>query len=135
MARVAQVSYWSSAPSLSNKAVYPYFGRTYPSDAFAGEVMVQMLTAYKWKNVGVLHVADVFRVREGGVRQLSEVLFAASVPDSYVSRLGSHPDKRQVATDWVDPAACGADFLPRYDLALIDPDAPVYLGALRCETP
>ena len=83
----------------------------------------------------VLHVADVFRTREGGLRQLSEVLFAATVPDSYVPRLGSHPDKRQVATDWVDPAACGADFLPRYDLALIDPDAPVYLGALRCETP
>lgn len=84
---------------------------------------------------GVLHVADVFRLRDGHARQLSEVLFAGTVPESYAPRLGSRPDKRQVATEWVDPLEQGALFLPRYDLALTDPAAPVYLGALSCETP
>lgn len=83
----------------------------------------------------VLHVADVFRTSDGAQRHLAEVLFEATVPDDYTPRLGPRPDKRQVATIWADPADSDARFVPRYDLALRRPDAPVYLGALHSETP
>ena len=83
----------------------------------------------------LLHVADVVRISEEKTRHLSEVLFAASVPDSYSPRLGASPDKRQTDTIWADPARDGGDFLPRYDIPLARGAADIYLGRLRCETP
>lgn len=83
----------------------------------------------------VRFVADVFRARADGTRQLLEVLFDCAVPDGYVAAVGNSPDKRQVATIWADPVGQGAQFLPRYDLALTQPGAPVHLGRLDCVTP
>ncbi|MBK1635780.1 NUDIX domain-containing protein [Rhodovulum adriaticum] len=83
----------------------------------------------------VLHVADVTRIRpDAEDRQLIEILFACTVPDSYRPQMGARPDKRQVQVRWVDPETDGPAFVPRYDLALGRGDAPVYLGALRSET-
>lgn len=83
----------------------------------------------------VLHVADVTRVRPGKEdRQLTEILFACTVPDTYRPQMGSQPDKRQVDTIWGDLETDGPAFLPRYDIALGQDSAPVYLGAFRTET-
>ncbi|BBU58247.1 hypothetical protein KU6B_45120 [Mameliella alba] len=107
-----------------------------------GETMQHCLMRECLEEIGVApevgdvrHVADVFRKRAGGVRQLIEVLFDCAVPDAYVPVLGARPDKRQVATIWADPARPEAPFLPRYDLALMRGDAPVHLGRLDCATP
>lgn len=108
----------------------------------AGETMQQGLMRECVEEIGVApevgelrHVADVFRRRPGGTRQLLEVLFDCTVPDDYVPILGARPDKRQVATMWTDPARPEAAFLPRYDRALRRGDAPIYLGRLDCVTP
>ena len=107
-----------------------------------GETMQHCLMRECLEEIGVApevgdvrHVADVFRKRAGGVRQLIEVLFDCAVPDAYVPVLGARPDKRQVATIWADPARAEAPFLPRYDLALMRGDAPVHLGRLDCAAP
>ena len=102
-----------------------------------GETMDQCLKRECLEEIGIaprigplLHLADVFRQRPDGARHLVEALFDCSVPKDYVPQMGKHPDKRQVATIWVDPKAEETDFVPRYDLALTQPDAPVYLGRL-----
>ncbi|MCA0996634.1 NUDIX domain-containing protein [Alloyangia pacifica] len=107
-----------------------------------GESLVECLRRECLEEIGVvpevgalLHVADVVRVGHGKTRLLLETLFECSVPDDYAPQLGARPDKRQEGTIWTDPAAPDALFLPRYDLTLLQPDAPVYLGRLRCEAP
>ncbi len=76
----------------------------------------------------LLHVAEVFKPKDGGLRHQVEMLFACSVPDDYEAQLGPHPDRSQVGTAWADPAAQAAQFRPRFAEALLDPDAPFYLG-------
>ncbi|MGR3375673.1 NUDIX domain-containing protein [Salipiger abyssi] len=104
-----------------------------------GETMQECLLRECREEIGVapaigdvLHVADVLREGPGARRFLVETLFACSVPESYAPRMGSKPDKRQIATEWVDPTETGTAFFPRYDLALSRADAPVYLGRLSC---
>lgn len=84
---------------------------------------------------GVLHMCDVFRTRRDRTRHLVEVLFDCTVPETYTPRMGQKPDKRQVATVWADPMELGQQFLPRYDLALTNPKAPLYLGRLNSVIP
>ena len=55
-----QLSYWSSSPQLANKAVYPYFGRTYPSDALAGVAMVNSIISYGWRNFAAINTVDAY---------------------------------------------------------------------------
>ena len=107
-----------------------------------GETMADCLRRECLEEIGtppdpgeILHVADVVRSNPRKTRQLSEVLFHATIPDDYIPRLGPRPDKRQVATVWADPAIDGAQFQPRYDLALCSGNAPIYLGRLCYETP
>lgn len=106
-----------------------------------GETMQECVARECLEEIGVapllrdiLFVADVFRVSGDKRRQLTEMLFRGEVPDDYEPRLGTRPDKRQIATAWADPSESGTLFRPRYDLALTRADAPVYLGALRSET-
>ena len=61
--RMPQLSYWSSSPRLSDKAVYPYFGRTYPSDALAGIAMVSTIIHFGWKNFAVINTAEHVKLR------------------------------------------------------------------------
>jgi len=107
-----------------------------------GETMQQCVVRECLEEIGVaprvgevLHVADVMRGREGGMRHLIEVLFDCSVPADYAPRMGTHPDKRQLATIWADLSDDGPQFLPRYDLALNQPGAPVNLGRLNSVIP
>ena len=53
-----QCSYWSSSPTLSDTALYPYFGRTYPSDAITTQGLPQLIASFGWTNIGVIHVND-----------------------------------------------------------------------------
>ncbi|MCV6584243.1 MAG: NUDIX domain-containing protein [Marinibacterium sp.] len=107
-----------------------------------GETMQACLARECLEEIGVVpvigdvcHVADVRRVGPKGVRQLNEVLFSCTVPAAYQPVMGTAPDKRQIGTTWADPVEQGADFLPRYDLALLRADAPVYLGRLEHDAP
>lgn len=107
-----------------------------------GETMTDCLLRECQEEIGalpevgdILHVADVLRKGRTKTRHLSEILFRATLPEDYIPRLGTRPDKRQIGTKWADLGSDGAQFLPRYDLALGAPGAPVYLGRLRHETP
>lgn len=82
----------------------------------------------------LLHAADVFRHRPDVVRHSTELLFACTLLEDYTPRLGTGPDTQQVDTIWADPQDMGSLFVPRYDIALCDDEAPIYLGALHCET-
>ena len=57
---IPQLSYSSSTMSLSDKSVYPYFGRTYPSDALAGPVMIYVMYHFGWRRIAVVQVFDNF---------------------------------------------------------------------------
>jgi len=56
--QIPQCSYWSSSPSLSDELLYPYFGRTYPSDAITTQALPRVIASFGWRNIGVLHVND-----------------------------------------------------------------------------
>ncbi|MDB6175991.1 NUDIX domain-containing protein [Paracoccus sp. Z330] len=107
-----------------------------------GETMQECLGRECLEEIGIapgigelLHVADVFRQRSGKPRHLVEMLFACTVPDTYVAAMGCKPDKRQIATKWVDLSRDGALFRPRYDQALTRKDRLIYLGRLVHGTP
>ena len=53
-------SYWSSSPALSNKALYPTFGRTYPSDAVTTQALPQLIAQYGWSSIAVVHTNDAY---------------------------------------------------------------------------
>ena len=57
---VPMCSYWSSSPSLSNKALYPLFGRTYPSDATTTQALPQLIKSKGWSTIGVIHTNDAY---------------------------------------------------------------------------
>lgn len=88
--------------------------------------------------LGLLHVADAFRRRDGkaaGSRQQVEFVFHCRVPADYTPGNGPSPDKHQVAVEWV-----GLQRLDEIDLrppgmaALVRQAAlgegPVYVGTL-----
>uniref|UniRef100_A0A4W3GBY7 G-protein coupled receptors family 3 profile domain-containing protein n=1 Tax=Callorhinchus milii TaxID=7868 RepID=A0A4W3GBY7_CALMI len=52
--RYPQISYFSSAPILSNKQQFPSFFRTMPSDIFQSRAFVIIVKQFGWKWVGVL---------------------------------------------------------------------------------
>ena len=58
--RTVQLSYWSSSPDLADKSVYPFFGRTYPSDALGGRFMVQLVQSFGWRNFATINVVDAY---------------------------------------------------------------------------
>ena len=50
------VSYAASSPDLDDKADFPYFLRTVPSDVYQAKVMLSIIQAMGWEYVGLLYV-------------------------------------------------------------------------------
>ncbi|WP_071673431.1 NUDIX domain-containing protein [Nioella nitratireducens] len=74
----------------------------------------------------LIHVAETFRDKPGGLRHQLDVLFACTVPAGYTPRLGPHPDPSQIATAWVPLQDAIPRLSPAFGPALTG-DA-VYLG-------
>ena len=87
---------------------------------------------------GLVHVADTFKPRDTsppGTRHLVEFLFDCSIPRDYTPCNGPHPDKHQVAVDWI-----GLDTLPEMPLyprslatwlvGMSARSGPTYLGSI-----
>ena len=51
-----------TAERTRSRCRYPYFTRTYPSDALAGQLLIQVLESLQgnWSNVAVIHVLDEY---------------------------------------------------------------------------
>ncbi|MES0880827.1 NUDIX domain-containing protein [Roseibium sp. SCP14] len=75
----------------------------------------------------LIHVAEVFKPKEEGMRHQLELLFACDVPDDYLPIVGSHPDPSQIDTVWASPEKEATEFRPAYAHALAE-RAPLYLG-------
>ncbi|MBY8974504.1 NUDIX domain-containing protein [Rhodobacteraceae bacterium NNCM2] len=102
-----------------------------------GESMVACVARECAEEVGaevsvgaLLHVAEVFKPKEEGMRHQVEFLFACEVAPDYQPRMGPHPDPSQVDTIWASPVAQAALFRPAYAGFLTAGDAPQYLGVL-----
>ena len=64
-----------------------------------------------------------------------EFLFECSIPEDYVARNGHHPDKHQVAVDWISLDGLTDTMLYPRALAtflqeLPDSSSPLYLGLI-----
>lgn len=78
----------------------------------------------------LMHMAETFRDKPDGRRHQLDVLFACSVPDSYVPQLGPHPDPSQIATLWVPLDEALPRLSPAFGPSFAQVGGPVYLG--RC---
>uniref|UniRef100_A0A3P8YQ81 G-protein coupled receptors family 3 profile domain-containing protein n=1 Tax=Esox lucius TaxID=8010 RepID=A0A3P8YQ81_ESOLU len=74
---VPQVSYFSSSSSLSNKAEFPSFLRTIPSDMFQVNALVQLIQHFGWTWVGVVVGDDTYLLE--GAQIFSEEVQKVSV--------------------------------------------------------
>ena len=90
---VLQISPASSSPVLSDKATFPFFARTYPSDLLSAQLLGETLLSFNWRYVTLVYVRDSFG---SGYQQ---ALAAAAGP------LGLHIHLDGVASD----GAGGAD--------------------------
>ena len=57
---VLQISPASSSPVLSDKARFPFFARTYPSDLLSARLLGRTLLAFSWRYVTLVYVRDSF---------------------------------------------------------------------------
>jgi len=111
-----------------------------------GETLAQALNRECLEEIGaaveilaLMNVADHFKARATdppGTRQMVEFLFRCSVPDDYVARNGSKPDRSQLDVVWVDLADLAAAPLDPASLSHwlplgIQRAAAVYLGLLE----
>ncbi|QDY70612.1 NUDIX domain-containing protein [Qingshengfaniella alkalisoli] len=78
----------------------------------------------------LLHLAEVFKPKEDGMRHQVEALFACTIAKDYSPRLGPEPDASQIDTIWACPVNDAAWFRPAYAPSLADEAAPLYLGVL-----
>ena len=62
--QIPQISYASTAPSLSDKLAYKYFFRTVPSDSLQAKAMVDIIEHFNWTYVITMHTGDIYG-REG----------------------------------------------------------------------
>ena len=62
--KVPQISYASTASSLSDKTVFDYFLRTIPSDTLQARTMADIVDYFNWTYVIAMHTGDVYG-REG----------------------------------------------------------------------
>ncbi|KAF2357748.1 Receptor ligand binding region [Trinorchestia longiramus] len=65
---IPQVSYISTAASLSQRTLYPYFLRTVPSDNDQAEVILHVLRTFKWTYASLVYSADEYG--KSGQREL-----------------------------------------------------------------
>eukprot|EP00966_Prymnesium_polylepis_P242851 5616302-Prymnesium_polylepis.1 len=57
---LVNLGFWTSSPTLADKAAYPYFGRSYPSDALRAPIFVQTLCLFNFSNFGIIHTDDAW---------------------------------------------------------------------------
>ena len=62
--QIPQISYASTAPSLSDKARFSYFFRTVPPDSLQARAMVDIIEYFNWTYVITMHTGDIYG-REG----------------------------------------------------------------------
>jgi 8-oxo-dGTP diphosphatase len=111
-----------------------------------GETLAQALQRECLEEIGssveigaLMNVADHFKARETdppSTRHMVEFLFRCTVPDDYVARNGTKPDKSQVGVVWVKLANLAT--MPLYPASLshwlpegILRDTAVYLGSME----
>jgi 8-oxo-dGTP diphosphatase len=111
-----------------------------------GETLAQALERECLEEIGstieivtLMNVADHFKNRAtdpAGTRHMVEFLFRCTVPDDYVARNGSKPDKSQIDVVWVNLAKLAT--MPLYPESLshwlpegILRGTAVYLGTLE----
>ena len=89
----------------------------------------------------MVYVAEFFKIKETVPptrRHLMEFLFLCSLPDGYVPRNGSNPDKHQVEVVWRDRQQLPSLALfPEYlsdALITIQDNRPAYLGTFHEQT-
>ena len=90
-----QISYWSSAPSLSDKALYPFFGRTYPSDAVVGPKMLAVIESFGWTNVGIIFVIDPYATGYVEVMQVGALTSSVNIAVTASFDVGNEAGARQ----------------------------------------
>lgn len=56
--QIPQISYASTAVTLSDKTRYPYFLRTLPSDVFQAQAMADVVVHFNWTSVIAMHSDD-----------------------------------------------------------------------------
>ncbi|XP_076817387.1 metabotropic glutamate receptor 4-like isoform X3 [Clavelina lepadiformis] len=61
--KVPQVSPFSTHPDLSNKARFPYFFRTVPSDAYQASAMVAFVAERNWNYISIVYEEDAYGIR------------------------------------------------------------------------
>jgi ADP-ribose pyrophosphatase YjhB (NUDIX family) len=111
-----------------------------------GETLAQALHRECLEEIGttveiveLMNVADHFKARATdppSTRHMVEFLFRCSVPDDYVARSGSKPDRSQIDVVWVDLADLAAAPLDPASLSHWLPlgirrAAAVYLGTMN----
>ena len=62
--QVPQISYGSTAATLSDKSKFEYFFRTIPNDALQAKVMADLIVHFNWTYIYALHSQDTYG-REG----------------------------------------------------------------------
>lgn len=79
----------------------------------------------------LLHVADVYKTKGGGLQHQLEVLFSCEVPPDYEAKCGPAPDRSQIDTIWANLHRDAARFKPGYGAALVQTAQAVYLGVFH----
>jgi ABC-type branched-subunit amino acid transport system substrate-binding protein len=57
---VPQVCYGATNPALGNKAVYPYFLRTIPSDSLQGMALASVASILNYTRIAILANTDAY---------------------------------------------------------------------------
>ena len=70
--RIPQISYASSAATLSDKSRYKYFFRTIPSDALQARVIANLIHKFKWTYIFAFYSTDTYGI--DGINSLVEQL-------------------------------------------------------------
>ncbi|KAJ3104204.1 hypothetical protein HDU97_009459 [Phlyctochytrium planicorne] len=60
--KVFQCSGASTSPDLSNKALFPFFFRTVPSDHFQGQALVKIMQHYNWNKAALITINSAYGV-------------------------------------------------------------------------
>ena len=142
--KMPQCSYWASSPLLSNKVLYPYFGRSYPSDELLTKKVPSAMYELGWRKASLLFDPDEpwsASFAEGlqvdsltfSVRILTAARFTSGASSSYASAVQLLKDS---GTNIFVCAAMDADLLAILQIAQqqgILGKGYVWLGAATLE--
>ena len=86
--QVPQISFASTANSLSDKSIFDYFFRTIPPDSLQAQVMADMIEQFNWTYVVAMHTGDIYGTE--GIRAFICLLYTSPSPrDATLSRMPS----------------------------------------------